>query len=449
MLSTTRSAGAASTRRLRVLVIAEMCNPAWVSTPLGGWSCWRAISRLVDGHLVTHSRNEADLRAAALSPSQFTALDSTPLERHVDRLWDLLRLGGKRNAGWSTYTALSVLSYRYFERLVWERFGDLIAGGRFDLVHRLTPVSPAVPSPLAARCAAVGVPFVLGPINGGLAWPKGFRTIAFREKEWLSFFRGAHRLVPGYASTRRDATAIMVGSRTALAELPPWARRKAVYVPGNAVEPGRFDAPARAPVAPPLRIAFVGRFTRIKGADMLLEAAAPMVRAGRAVLDLVGEGPAMAELREIALREAIAGGVTFAGWVPHQELHARLSRSHVFAFPSIREYGGAVVLEAMALGLVPVVVDYGGPPELVSPGTGLTVPLGRREEIVAGLRAALERLANDPDAVRTMGLRARERVLRHFTWEAKAGQVLEVYRWALGERDRPDFGMPLADAEAA
>jgi starch synthase len=41
--------------------------------------------------------------------------------------------------------------------------------------------------------------------------------------------------------------------------------------------------------------------------------------------------------------------------------------------------------------------------------------------------------------------RARERVFKYFTWQAKAGQVLEVYRWLLNERGQPDWGMPLAD----
>jgi hypothetical protein len=31
------------------------------------------------------------------------------------------------------------------------------------------------------------------------------------------------------------------------------------------------------------------------------------------------------------------------------------------------------------------------------------------------------------------------------TWDAKAAQVLEIYRWVLGERARPDFGMPLPE----
>jgi hypothetical protein len=34
-----------------------------------------------------------------------------------------------------------------------------------------------------------------------------------------------------------------------------------------------------------------------------------------------------------------------------------------------------------------------------------------------------------------------------FTWQTKSRQVIEVYAWVLGKRDKPDFGMPLSDAE--
>jgi glycosyltransferase involved in cell wall biosynthesis len=44
-----------------------------------------------------------------------------------------------------------------------------------------------------------------------------------------------------------------------------------------------------------------------------------------------------------------------------------------------------------------------------------------------------------------MGLRARERVLKHFTWDAKARQMLDIYRWVYGEGAKPDFGMPFPD----
>jgi glycosyltransferase involved in cell wall biosynthesis len=182
-----------------------------------------------------------------------------------------------------------------------------------------------------------------------------------------------------------------------------------------------------------------------KGADMLLEAAAPLVRAGQVRVTLIGDGAERDNLRAQVAREGLGEGVHFAGWVKHEHLQEELVKHHVLGFPSIREFGGAVVVEAMALGLVPVVVDYGGPGESVSPATGFAVPMGSRERIVAGVREVLQRLVADPGVLRPMGERARQRVLRHFTWEAKARQVLEVYRWALGARGKPDWGMPLPD----
>jgi hypothetical protein len=44
-----------------------------------------------------------------------------------------------------------------------------------------------------------------------------------------------------------------------------------------------------------------------------------------------------------------------------------------------------------------------------------------------------------------MSKAARQRVLDSFTWSAKAAQVVEVYKWVLGERGKPNFGMPLPD----
>ena len=100
----------------------------------------------------------------------------------------------------------------------------------------------------------------------------------------------------------------------------------------------------------------------------------------------------------------------------------------------------------MVLGLVPVTVAYGGPAELVTDLTGYRVPIGSRAQIIKDFRAVLEHIVQDPNSIRPMGERARQRVLANFTWEAKATQIFEVYRWALGKRsDKPDFGMPLKD----
>jgi glycosyltransferase involved in cell wall biosynthesis len=433
-------------RRIRPLLIAKLCNPDWVSVPLEGWFHSRAISTLTDAHLVTDvSNRENILKAGLVEGVDFTAIDTARAEARVEKLSPMFGAGYASGRGWTTRTALSTLSYYSFERLVWRRFEDRIKSGAFDLVHRLTPLSPTTPSPIATRCAGAGVPFVLGPLNGGLPWPPGFGGVRIREREWLSWVRGMYRLVPGYRATRQHAAALVMGSRASLEELDPASAAKAVYVPENGIDPGRFDTPASEPVALPLRVAFVGRLVPYKGADILIEAAAPLARAGRVMIEVMGDGPEMSSLRAVARHEGVSSVVEFAGWVDHKRLKERLGRCHVFGFPSVREFGGAVVLEAMALGIVPIVMDYGGPGELVSPATGFALPMASRAEIVAALRATLERLTRDPSRIRPMGERARVRALGRFAWSAKAEQVLEVYRWVLGRRERPDFGMPLPD----
>jgi starch synthase len=433
-------------RRLRPLLIAKLCNPDWVSVPLEGWFHSRAISALTDAHLVTHVSNRDNIvKAGLVEGVDFTAIDTERAEARVEKLTPMFGAGYGSGRGWTTRTALSTLSYYSFERLVWRRFGERIQSGAFDVVHRLTPLSPTTPSPIARRCAQAGVPFVLGPLNGGLPWPPGFGGVRIREREWLSWVRGMHRLVPGYRATRQHATALVMGSRASLEELDPASAAKAVYVPENGIDAARFDTPASEPASLPLRVAFVGRLVPYKGADILIEAAAPLARAGRVLIEVMGDGPEMSTLRALARHEGIASLVDFPGWVDHRRLKERLGRSHVLGFPSVREFGGAVVLEAMALGIVPIVMDYGGPGELVSPTTGFALPMASRAEIVAALRATLKRMTEDPSQIRPMGDRARLRALGLFTWPAKAAQLLEVYRWVLGRRGRPDFGMPLPD----
>jgi alpha-maltose-1-phosphate synthase len=426
----------------RVLLIAELANPDWISVPLVGWFHWRALQKVADCHAVTQIRNEENIIKAGVDPSEFTILDSGRIERPVYKAYRVLHPTGR--GGLTTITALGAFSYYYFEHLVWKQFGSRIVAREFDVVHRLTPLSPTTPSVIAKHCARANVPFVLGPLNGGLPWPKGFDDARLNESEWLTYLRGAYKLLPGYSSTRRYASAIMTASTDTRSQIANQFQDKTVYIPENGIDPTRFDIQVAGSTELPLRVAFVGRFTRFKGADMLLEAAAPLVRAGKVTLDLIGDGDQMPELRAIAEREQLPSSV-FAGWVKHGELQSRLARSNVFAFPSIREFGGAVVLEAMVLGLVPIVMKYGGPGELVSDKTGYRLPMGNRAEIVTSLRNALEALAAAPQSLVEMGQRARARVLRHFTWDAKARQVLEVYRWVMGQRDKPDFGMPFPD----
>ncbi|WP_425093879.1 glycosyltransferase family 4 protein [Tropicimonas sp. S265A] len=417
--------------RPAVLIIAEAANPEWVSVPLIGWSLSQALGEVADTHLVTQIRNrDAVLRAGLIEGVDFTAIDSEAVSRPMHKIASVLRMG--KGKGWTMTTAMNALSYPYFEHLVWKTFGGDIRAGRYDIVHRVTPLTPTTVSPLAAKCARAGVPFVIGPLNGGVPWPKGFDAERRREREWLSYVRGIYKALPGRRKMLRNTAAILTGSRFTQSEIPAPYSDKTHYIPENAVDPTRFSQTAAQDITGPLRAAFVGRLVPYKGADMAIEAALPLLQSGQMTYDIIGDGPMRADLEALAVQHGLKEAVRFHGQQPHDRVQDILSAANILLFPSIREFGGGVVLEAMALGVVPMIVDYAGPGELVTPDTGLTVPIGTRAEIIAALSEQLVRLRDDRTGLPQMGQAARARVEHQFTWSAKARQIAEVYAGVLG-----------------
>jgi glycosyltransferase involved in cell wall biosynthesis len=420
----------------RVLLITEAANPDWVSVPLIGWSLGRALAKLCRAHVVTQVRNlDAFLRRGLCEGVDFTAIDNEAIAGRLYRL--ALRLRGGSERAWGVARVMSSLAYYEFERRVWRQFGSRLTRGEFDIVHRVTPVSPATPSLLARRCRDIGVPFVLGPINGGLGWPPAFRAEQVRERERLAALRVVHRVFPGYRATRRCASAILVGSRATVADMPGQFRSKCIYVPENAVDVEFLGGPRQRRSGLPLRAVFAGRLVPCKGLTMALDAVRDLVREGRLEFDVVGDGPDRTLLEQHIRGSGIDGGVRMHGSMPRSRVRDMLLRADVLLFPSVRDFGGGVVVEAMAAGAVPIVLDYGGPGEIVTDRTGFRIPLTTRSEIVVRLRQVLVALADDPSRLDGLAFEARRRVAELFTWDVKADQVMQVYDWVLGRSSAP------------
>ncbi|MBN8842320.1 MAG: glycosyltransferase family 4 protein [Sphingomonadales bacterium] len=421
-----------------ILAIAEAANPDWVSVPLVGWKMVSALRDVANVHIVTQVRNrDAFLAQGLVEGSDFTAIDSEAVAAPFYRIADRLRGGAGK--GWTTLTAIQSLTYPYFEHLVWRRFGADIRAGKFDVVHRVTPLSPTAPSSLARRCHRAGTPFLLGPLNGGLPWHPEFNRERIKEKEWLSYVRKAYSFLPAIASTYRNANAIIAGSCHTAGELARY-RRPTIYIPENGIDVERFKPQARTRGGP-LRLVFVGRLVPYKGADIAIEACHKLLQDGRAHLDIIGDGPEMEPLKALISRLGVEKAVTLHGWLAHAEVADHLAGADLLVFPSVREFGGGVVLEAMASGAVPVVVDYGGPGELVDPASGFAIPIGPRDRLVEQVRTLVDDIAGGRYDLAAMSVAASRRVETLYSWQAKASQVRAVYEWLLRPQgEPPEFG---------
>lgn len=197
----------------------------------------------------------------------------------------------------------------------------------------------------------------------------------------------------------------------------------------NGIEPERFRAGAvrsaelqeyrrRAPL-----VLCVATLQPHKGVDVLLEALREVVRgAPQALLLVVGDGPAVSQLRGIAAAQGVTEHVCFLGW--RTDVPDLLATCDVLAQPSRRETFGLAVVEAMAAGRAVVATRVGGHRDTVEhDATGLLVP----SEDPSALAAAILSLTSDPSRRATMGAAGQARVAAYFTAERMASETAAVY----------------------
>ena len=373
----------------------------------------------VDVHLLVHIRSKSELEQ---SLGKFSSrVHYVPEVRIQTIFW---KLGTTLPDHVRTFTSdwLVHLVTQFMQRRAARR---LIEQYEIDVVHEPTPVSPRLPSMMYG----LGVPVVIGPMNGNMTYPPGFRSRSVLERAFVPIARRltdlANYLIPG---KRRAEVLLVANERTRLA-LPAGHSGKVQLLCENGVDTDVWQRPDDLPARPVdgLRLVFLGRLVFWKGADMLLDVFAELKKqTPSAELWIVGDGPDRSRLQRQAEALNICSAVTFHGWVAREECPRLLSQCDVFLYPSVFDCGGVVVLEAMSLGMTVVALNWGGPGDYLASGGGILVePLGRRRS-VAELVKAVENLT--PSKRRELGEAAQRKIADYYTWPAKVRQILEAYQ---------------------
>lgn len=419
---------------MKALLLADACNPEWPSLPVVAYKYAKALAEHVDVTVVTQIRNEANITKHGFGKAKVVYLDTEKIAKPLFNA--ALKLRGGMSTAWTLQVAMDYPSYVYFERTAWKRFRDDLQALRFDIVHRITPMSPTLPSPMASWSP---VPFVLGPLNGNLPWPPQFRAELRREREWMSYLRNVSRYLPYYRSTYRDSAAILAAFQHTIDDLPQAERSKVMNFPEVGLDPDVFTRRPREP-RDRMTILYAGRLVPYKVPEVVVRAFAVNPALRRCRLLVAGDGPERERLQAIIDEHKLHDCVELLGQKTQREVGELMQQADIFAFPSIRELGAGVVVEAMACAMACVVVDYGGPATLIDADRGVKVAMGSLDELVQRFSRELEALAGNPARVAELGERAYDHVMRFYTWEAKALKTLEVYDWVLDpRRPRPDF----------
>lgn len=196
---------------------------------------------------------------------------------------------------------------------------------------------------------------------------------------------------------------------------------------GNDVEKKTIDDRPDMPTRSRLRLLAVGRLSRYKGFDALIEALAQVPDAS---LLLIGHGECERELKALATARGLERRLRFAGDLDDDALVAAYAGADAFVLPSLDrgEAFGLVLLEAMRAGLPTLAsaIPGSGVGYVVGDGeTGLLVPPGD----ATALARAIERL-RDPDLRRRLGDAGRRRWQSEFTLEKSAQAIRSIYSQA-------------------
>src|SRR4029077_2960800 len=179
-------------RRLHILVLAPDGNPEKVSIPYVTYSHAAALAQLHDVTLVVQSSVENPVRRAK-APFRSLEVVRMPWFEYI-HAWSL-RWIFKYNFASQALTAFGYPFALVFEWRAWRQLRRQILAGEFDVVLRIVPMTAVLPSPFAFFLRKGPIPFVIGPLNGGLPYVQGFSQ-ATGQKEWISNLRGLYRFLP-------------------------------------------------------------------------------------------------------------------------------------------------------------------------------------------------------------------------------------------------------------
>jgi len=436
------------TSDLRVLIIAEHASLKFggeAALPLHYFRVLR--KRGIETWLIVHERTKAELESRF--PEDIDRIHFIP-----DTFWHRLlhRLGSylPHRISFFTFGFLLRLLTQILQRGLAKQ---IIKDKQIDIIHQPIPVSPKDPSMIFG----LGIPVVIGPMNGGMNYPSAFqktegKLVSMAVKLGRSLSSFMNLLIPG----KLKATMLLVANSRTREALPLSIRGvPTIELVENGVDLSLwkndlFNQKYQARIVPNkcdnqnfVRFVFLGRLVDWKAVNLLLMAFKQALEKIPIRLDIIGDGDQKANLEELArkldlipalndlMSDPSQSNLRFLGWLSQADCAKELQESDVLVLPSLYECGGAVVLEAMSLSLPVIATNWGGPADYLDDSCGILVDPSSEEELVNGLAAAMVNLAHSSELRQTMGKAGAAKVVNFFDWDKKGEAILEIYRDAI------------------
>ncbi len=419
---------------MKVLASAYACNPSGSihlhpGEDLTGWRLMEQLARFHDLWVITHRYNEPGI-------SQALAGKSMPNVRFV-----FVEL--PRSMKWLYRIEFGQRIYYYLWQIkAWRVARKLHGEVHFDAAQHLTFGNDWIPSFIGAF---LPVPFIWGPVGGGQRTPKCllkeyslYGRFAEAARNWA---QGIGRRMRVRKRCLKKAKAILVCNHETQERMPLAYKDKIFYLPVNGIAAEDFidQGPKSQRSGGPFKVITAGRLHRLKGFALAVRAFGEFAgKHPKSEMTIIGRGPEEKTIRRLISALGLEDKVRILPWLPRREVLENMRSSDVFLFPSFRDGGGAVVVEAMGSGVPVVVLDSGGPGAHVSQAWGIKIEPTDREFMIKEMAATLETLFEDSSLRNSLGAAGRKRALEFYVWDKLGERMRNIYDFALGLKSYAD-----------
>ena len=136
-------------------------------------------------------------------------------------------------------------------------------------------------------------------------------------------------------------------------------------------------------------------------------------------MTLLGSGPDKKLIENTIKAEGVGQQVSIIPYLPREEALAMIEHSDIFIFPSLKEGGTWALMEAMAIGLPVVCLDWAGMAVETTSDTAIQIPVSNPRKMEKDFGHAISLLINSQQLRKQIGQAARKRIKEVFNWNAK------------------------------
>ncbi len=178
-------------------------------------------------------------------------------------------------------------------------------------------------------------------------------------------------------------------------------------------------------------VVYLGLLADYQGTPLIVRAAQLLKQRGVDVHFLIMGFPSVTYYRRMANDLGVRDRVTFTGKVPYEEAPAHLALGDLAIAPKLSATEGAgKILNYMAMSLPTVAFDNTVSREYLGSLGAYATPKGDPAALADSIAGLLDASGQWAD----LGVRLRDRVNRHFSWDRAGRHLLKIYRSVIGQK---------------